>query len=111
MKVMTRTRFGPPEDVLRLKEVATPAPAADQVLVKVSAAALNKSDWYELNLPLFIRLVGGNGIRRLKSELVGGDIAGRAEAVGESVTRFRPGDEVFGVGRWGLAEFAVNVNS
>ena len=94
MRAFVRTRYGPP-DVLPLKEVATPALAENQVLVKVSAASVNPLDWHFMRgEPYFIRLM--TGLRKPKHNVLGSDIAGRVEAVGASVKVFQPGDEVFG---------------
>jgi len=64
---------------------------------KVLAASLNAGDWHMLSgEPFWLRLVGGWGLRKPKHKILGLDIAGRVEAVGENVTQFQPGDEVFG---------------
>jgi NADPH:quinone reductase-like Zn-dependent oxidoreductase len=93
MKAVVRTKYGPPE-VLRLEEVDRPTPRADEVLIKVEAASVNRSDWEGLTgTPLYARL---DGLRRPRHYILGSDIAGRVEMVGRDVTQFRPGDEVFG---------------
>jgi NADPH:quinone reductase-like Zn-dependent oxidoreductase len=105
MKAIVYTQYGTP-NVLRLKEVEQPAPKDDEVLIKVYAAALNFSDWGLLrgDFRLF-----GFGLLRPKHQILGADIAGRVEAVGQNVKDFRPGDEVYGdlswSGRGGLAEY------
>ena len=89
-----RSEYGPP-DVLRLEEVAIPVPKADEVLVRMSASSVNMADVdYLLGRPKFARL--GTGLRVPKNRGLGLDVAGVVEAIGENVTRFRPGDEVFG---------------
>lgn len=103
MRAVIRTRYGPP-DVFQLKEVEKPTPADNQALVEVRAASINKAEWYELTAPLLLRLIGG-GLRKPKRQILGTDIAGRVEAVGRSVKRFKPGDEVFGCGQGGYAEY------
>ncbi len=105
MKAFVYTRYGPP-DVLQLKEVATPAPAENQVLIKVHAASVNPLDWHFMRgEPFFIRLI--TGLRKPKHNVLGSDIAGRVEAVGASVKLFQPGDEVFGgLAVGGFAEYA-----
>jgi NADPH:quinone reductase-like Zn-dependent oxidoreductase len=113
MKAIVRERFGSP-DVLQLKEIEKPAPNDIRgVLVKVYASSVNPADRYDVNgmsfalrlvLPLF-RM--GVGVRRPKEPQVGMDLAGTVEAVSSNVTQFKPGDEVYGVGYHGYAEYAV----
>lgn len=87
-------RYGSP-DVLELAEIPRPTPASDQVLVRVHAASVNAGDWHILRAdPLLIRL--GYGLLKPKHPVPGQDVAGEVEAVGAGVTRFRPGDAVFG---------------
>lgn len=94
MKAIVYEKYGAP-DVLELKEVTEPAPADNEVLIKVHAASVNSWDWDLLRGSLLARLAGG-GLFRPKHSILGGDIAGRVEAVGANASRFRPGDEVFG---------------
>ena len=105
MKAIVHRCYGSP-DVLALEDVAKPIPADDQVLVKVRAASVNPLDWHGLRgEPYVMRLSSGFGLP--KNVRLGVDFAGTVEAVGKSVTRFRPGDEVFG-GRGGsLAEYVT----
>jgi NADPH:quinone reductase-like Zn-dependent oxidoreductase len=110
MKAFVYTEYGPPE-VLKLVELEVPAPKENEVLVKVSAASVNARDWHLLKAdPIIVRLMGG-GLLRPKSSSLGSDVAGRIEAVGSAVTRFKPGDEVFGdlsgggFGGGGFAEY------
>jgi NADPH:quinone reductase-like Zn-dependent oxidoreductase len=103
MKAIARRRFGGPE-VLELRDVERPVPAADEVLVRVHAASLNIFDWHMLTgTPYLARLEAG--IRKPKTELVGVDFAGTVESVGADVKDFQPGDEVFGGRNGSLAEF------
>jgi len=104
MKAAIRTVYGPP-DVIQLKEVERPTPNDNQVLVKVHAASLNKTDWHDLGTSLPLRLIGGGGVRKPKNTRLGSDVAGRVEAVGRNVKQFQPGDEVFGDASGSLAEF------
>lgn len=87
-------RYGTP-DALELKDVAKPSPKADEVLVRVHAASVNDWDWGLLRgAPFVIRM--SNGLFTPKVRIIGGDIAGRVEAVGGAVKAFQPGDEVYG---------------
>ncbi|MGD0319366.1 MAG: NAD(P)-dependent alcohol dehydrogenase [Nitrososphaerales archaeon] len=104
MKAIVRTRYGPP-DVLQLEEIEKPAPKGDEVLVRVSAASVNAYDWHLLRgKPFLVRLMGF-GFLKPKNKRLGADIAGRVEAVGRDVKRFKPGDEVFGSKLGGFAEY------
>jgi NADPH:quinone reductase-like Zn-dependent oxidoreductase len=104
MKAIVYTQYGPP-DVLQFKEVATPTPADDEVLLKLYAASVNPLDWHFMRgEPLFIRLVIG-GLRKPKVTRLGVDVAGQVEAVGRKVTQFKLGDEVFGACRGAFAEY------
>jgi len=100
MKAIVYERYGSP-DVLELKEIDEPAVGDDQVLVRVRAASLNPADWHFVRgLPYLVRLI--TGLRRpRRATILASDLAGRVEAVGKSVTAFRPGDEVFGRTRTG----------
>jgi len=104
MKAIVHTQYGSP-DVLQLKEVEKPAPNDGKILVKIHAASANPLDWHEMRgAPFLARLQGG--LRRPKDPRLGADIAGRVEAVGNNVTQFQPGDEVFGVCAGSFAEYA-----
>ena len=92
--------------MLKLEQVAKPTPADDQLLVKVHAAALNPVDWhYMRGSPYIMRL--SSGIGAPNDPRVGVDFAGTVEAVGKNVTRFKPGDEVFGGADGAVAEYVV----
>ena len=94
-------------DVLKLEDVEKPVPAADEVLVKVRAAAVNPLDWhYMRGTPYFMRMQ--TGLRRPKVIRLGVDFAGTVEATGSDVTQFKPGDAVFG-GRTGAFAQYVSV--
>jgi NADPH:quinone reductase-like Zn-dependent oxidoreductase len=93
MKAAIQDRYGPP-DVVRVVDVDRPVPTADQVLVRVRAASVNRADLDGLGpRPGFIRPV--IGLRAPRNTRMGIDVAGVVESVGANVTRFRPGDEVF----------------
>ena len=86
-------RYGTP-DVLEIRDVATPRPKVNEVLVHVYAASSNDWDWGRLRGAPINRLF--NGLLTPRVRILGGDIAGRVEAVGGDVKAFRPGDEVYG---------------
>ena len=108
MKAVVFRRYGSP-DVLEFTEVEKPTPADDEVLVRVHAASLNEWDYGAmLGEDVVNRILFGLSKPRPDRQILGSDVAGRVEAVGAKVTRFRPGDEVFGdlSGRWGgFAEY------
>jgi NADPH:quinone reductase-like Zn-dependent oxidoreductase len=104
MKAAVRDRFGSPDAVVELREVDAPVPAEDEVLVRVRAASLNVGDWYDVTgRPYVARPT--TGLRRPKSNRLGVDFAGTVEAVGQDVTQFTPGEEVFGGRNGALAEY------
>jgi NADPH:quinone reductase-like Zn-dependent oxidoreductase len=107
MMAVVYDRYGRP-DVLHLDHVARPSPARGQVLVQVVATSVNLSDWESLvGSPAYARF---GGLRRPARRVLGSDIAGRVVAVGPAVTRFSPGDEVYGDNlglKGGFAEYAV----
>jgi NADPH:quinone reductase-like Zn-dependent oxidoreductase len=106
MKAIVQERFGPP-DVLRLVDADPPEVGADDVLVRVHAAALNPYDWHIMRGdPLVARLMGEVGLRRPKARVAGVDAAGRVEAVGGNVRGLAPGDEVLGFCRGAFAGYA-----
>lgn len=94
MKAAMRDRYGPPE-VVEVRDVERPVASADQVLVRVRAASVNRADLDGL-YPRWQFIRRFSGIRKPRNRRLGLDVAGVVEAVGPEVTRFRPGDEVFG---------------
>ncbi len=103
MKAIVYRCYGSPE-VLKLEEIAKPAPADDRVLVKVHAASVNPLDWhYMQGKPYIMRPMAGVG--KPDSILMGADFAGTVAAVGRNVKRFKPGDEVFGDRDGAFAEY------
>jgi NADPH:quinone reductase-like Zn-dependent oxidoreductase len=103
MKAIVHERYGRP-GVLELREVDKPAIEDDRVLVRVHASSVNPVEWYGVTGPYFTRV--GTGLRRPKDTSVGGDLAGRVEAVGRDVKSFQPGDEVYGTSGGSWAEYA-----
>src|SRR5713101_5531134 len=105
MKAIVYTHYGSP-DILQFKEVAKPTPTDDEVLIKVQAVSVNRSDWEGLRgKPLYARI---GGLLKPRHHILGSDIAGRVEMAGRNIRQFQPGDEVFGdiLGRnGGFAEY------
>ena len=94
MKAIVRYEYGLP-DVLKLEEVEKPKPADNELLIKVHAVSINRSDWEGVvGKPLYVRI---GGLFKPKDGILGSDIAGIVEAVGKDVKQFKPGDEVFGL--------------
>jgi NADPH:quinone reductase-like Zn-dependent oxidoreductase len=105
MKAIVYRCYGSP-DVLRLEDIEKPMPADDEILVKVLAASVNPLDWhYMRGSPYIMRL--GSGLGTPKDTRLGVDFAGTVEAVGTNVTRFKPGDEVFGGRTGAFAEYVT----
>jgi NADPH:quinone reductase-like Zn-dependent oxidoreductase len=111
MKAIVQREYGPPEIVLELKEVEPPIPEDDEVLVRVHAASVNYSNAAFVSGDPFLVRIMGAGLLKPKFRILGTDIAGRVEVVGEDVAQFNPGDEVFGdlsdCGRGGYAEYVA----
>jgi len=104
MKAIVHDRYGS-ADVLELRDIDTPVPGDTGVLVQVRVASVNASDWYMMaGLPYVVRL--GFGVPRPTRRVRGHDLAGEVQAVGAEVTRFRPGDLVFGAAHGSFAEYA-----
>jgi NADPH:quinone reductase-like Zn-dependent oxidoreductase len=93
MKAIVYEKYGPPSEVLELKEVEKPTPKDNEVLVKIFAASINDGDKSMIKgKPIFVRLMG-TGLLKPKNTIPGGDLAGQIEAVGINVKQFQPGDE------------------
>jgi NADPH:quinone reductase-like Zn-dependent oxidoreductase len=105
MKAIVQGSYGS-ADVLELRDVDRPEIAEDEVLVAVQAAGVDRGVWHLMTgLPYPIRLAG-YGLRAPKNPVPGADLAGMVEAVGDNVTRFQPGDEVFGIGKGAYAQYS-----
>jgi NADPH:quinone reductase-like Zn-dependent oxidoreductase len=105
MKAIVQDTYGS-TDVLELRDIDKPETADDEVLVRVHAAGVDRGVWHIMTgLPYPLRLAG-YGLRAPRTPVPGADVAGVVEAVGKDVTRFQPGDEVFGIGKGAFAEFA-----
>jgi len=95
MKAIVQNRYGSP-DVLELREIDRPITRDDEVLVRVRAASVHPDVWHVMSgLPYVLRVMGA-GLRKPGNPVPGTDVAGLVESVGKNVTRFQPGDEVFG---------------
>jgi NADPH:quinone reductase-like Zn-dependent oxidoreductase len=105
MRAVVYRCYGPP-DVVKLEELAKPVPANDRMLVRVHAASVNPLDWhYMRGKPYIMRPMAGFGAP--KDIRLGVDFAGTVEAVGKDVTRFKPGDEIFGGADGAFAEYVT----
>jgi NADPH:quinone reductase-like Zn-dependent oxidoreductase len=105
MKAIVQDEYGS-ADVLGLDDVETPTAGRGEVLIRVMAASAFIGDWHVMTgTPYAIRLVSGLG--KPKQRVRGQDVAGVIEAIGDEVTAFRPGDEVFGIGNGTFAEYAT----
>jgi len=103
MKAAIYRRYGPP-DVVQIDDVEKPVPRDNEVLIKVCAASVNPIDWHLIRgMPYMLRIAAG--LRKPKMTRLGSDVAGEVEAVGRTVTQFKPGDPVFGLCRGTLAEY------
>lgn len=103
MKAFTYESYGGP-DVLVYSDTEIPLPGDGEVLIKVRASSVNPADWHFVRgEPYFARVI--MGLRKPKERRVGIDVAGTVEAVGSDVTRFKPGDKVFGASRGTFAEY------
>jgi NADPH:quinone reductase-like Zn-dependent oxidoreductase len=106
MKAVVQDTYGSPE-VLELREIDKPVVGDNEVLVGVRAAGVDPGVWHLMTgLPYLVRIMGYR-LRTPKVGIRGRDVAGRVEAVGTNVSRFRPGDEVFGIGEGSFAEYVA----
>ncbi len=103
MKAIVHHTYG--SDGVELRDVDLPVIEDHQVLLKVHASSVNPAEWYRVQGPFFARF--DSGLRSPKSPSIGGDVAGRVEAVGKDVTEFQVGDDVFGTSGGAWAEHAA----
>ena len=104
MTAIVYEKYGSP-DVIQLKDIETPTPKDDEVLIKIHAASVNAYDWHFLTADIFLIRFMGGGLLKPKNTRLGADMAGRIEAVGKNVKEFQPGDEVFGMVKGSFAEY------
>ncbi len=101
-EAIVQDKYGPPGDVLALRDIDKPAVGDDEVLVRVRAASVHPDVWHVVSgRPYVLRLMGAE-LLKPKNGVPGTDVAGHVESVGENVRRFEPGDEVFGESVRGL---------
>jgi NADPH:quinone reductase-like Zn-dependent oxidoreductase len=104
MKAIVRDTYGS-ADVLELGDINRPGIGDEEVLVRVHAAGVGRDVWHVMaGLPYPIRLAG-YGLRAPNNPVIGSDVAGVVEVVAKDVSRFKPGDEVFGIGKGSYAEY------
>ncbi len=107
MKAIVYTKYGPP-DVLQLKEVNQPTPQDHQILVRVRAASVNAMDYRRFEKTSILGRVMDQVVIKAINKVLGADVAGTVEAVGNRVTEFKRGDQVFGIAPGAFAEYVVN---
>lgn len=105
MKAIVHYAYGSP-DGLELKEIDKPKVGDGEALIRVHSASVNPADWRIMRGAPFVLRLAGYGLRKPKTPGLGSDVAGVVEAVGKSVTRLKPGDQVYGSGRAAYAEYA-----
>ena len=104
MKAIVYTEYGAP-DVLKLKEVSKPVPADNEVLIKMVATTVNRTDCATIRAkPFFMRIA--TGLFKPKKQIPGTEFAGKIEAVGKSVSSLKAGDKVFGFDDQGVGAHA-----
>jgi len=106
MRAIVQDAYGP-SSVLRLGDIDRPEIAANEVLVDVAAAGMDRGTWHSMAGKPYLMRIMGFGFRRPKNRVPGLDVSGTVVAVGTEVTRFNPGDEVFGMSRGAFAEYAA----
>lgn len=104
MRAVVHDRYGPP-DVLRMEDVQQPVPGSGEMLVRVRASTVNRTDCHRrASEPFLWRLV--TGLRRPRRRILGSELAGEVAAIGPDVTEFAVGDQVFGLNPWALGAHA-----
>src|SRR2546421_189656 len=106
MRAAVRRLYGS-ADLVHLEEIDRPALKDGQVLVRVRAAGVDRGVWHLMTGKPYLMRIAGFGLRAPKNPVLGRELAGVVEAVGEGVTKFKPGDEVFGIGEGSFAEYVV----
>ena len=106
MRAAVQYRYGDPTEVIEVRDIERPTIAADEVLIRVHAAGVDAGVWHLVSGQPYLLRAMGFGLRRPKNPIAGMDVAGTVEAVGSAVTRFQPGDEVFGAATGSFAEYA-----
>jgi NADPH:quinone reductase-like Zn-dependent oxidoreductase len=106
MRAIVQERYGS-SDTWKLLDIERPTVNADDVLIQVHAAGLDRGTWHEMTGRPYLMRIMGFGLRAPKNRVPGRAVAGTVVAIGANVTRFTPGDEVFGVARGGFAEYAL----
>jgi NADPH:quinone reductase-like Zn-dependent oxidoreductase len=108
MQAIVQSRYGTvPDDVLRLEQITRPRIAANEVLVQVRAAGVDRGTWHVMAGQPYLMRILGFGFRGPKNPVPGLDVAGTVVAAGREVTRFAVGDEVFGIARGSFAQYAA----
>ena len=106
MRSIVQDKYGS-ADVLDYRTIDRPTMASDEVLIEVHAAGVDQGVWHLMTGQPYLVRIAGYGVRKPKNPVLGLDVAGRVMAIGDDVTRFQPGDEVFGIAKGSYAEYAV----
>src|SRR5437899_13110480 len=106
MQASVRQQYGP-ADLVHVAEIDRPIVKDGDVLVRVRAAGVDRGVWHLMAGKPYLMRIAGFGLRAPKNPVLGREVAGTVEAVGSTVTRFKPGDAVLGIGEGSFAEYAV----